>query len=290
MRVPYVLFESVPLRMTVQRYQRHHELAMFRHTLTSLAKGFESLLFPPSCGFCDTSEADDSLFLCTSCRESLKKIPQEICGQCGRSFPGVTSQPEGRCLSCLVRPKSYHRARYGVSYHGILREALLRFKFYGALYLGRPLSAILIEAFHKYFQISEFDLIVAVPMHRRRLVERGYNQALILAERLAQSTGIPLDRTCLNKIKDTKPQVGLSRAERITNIRNSFEVESPERIANKRVLVIDDVATTGTTIEEVSNILRITGTQRVDALVLALRDQKLETSERISPLLPSDSL
>lgn len=246
---------------------------MLKDGLRSLAAGFAALLFPPVCSFCEALDVDARLSLCGSCLDALKELPGTICPVCGRPFPGLRSGTEVPCLSCLAHPRQYVRARYAVFYDGLLREALLRFKFRGALYLSRTLSAILTEAFHRHFQAGEFDLIVPVPMHRRRLLERGYNQSLVLAERLAKSTGIVLDRTCFAKTKDTKPQVGLSRSERVTNVRGSFGVKQIERIAGKRVLVIDDVATTGTTIEETSRTLRKAGAWSVDALVLALRGQ-----------------
>jgi ComF family protein len=255
---------------------------MLKDGLRSLAAAFAALLFPPVCSFCDSADVDEVLSLCGSCRDALKQLPDRICGQCGRPFSGVTCSPDAICLSCLAHPPWYSRARYAVLYDGVLRDALIRFKFHGALYLSRTLAAILTAAFARHFRSGEFDVVVPVPVHPNRLVERGYNQALILAQRISTTTGIPLDRTCLEKTRDTKPQVGLSRAARVANLRGSFGVRLTGRVAEKRILVIDDVATTGTTIEETAKTLRNAGAKQVDALVLALRSGGPEGARQTS--------
>jgi ComF family protein len=152
-----------------------------------------------------------------------------------------------------------------------LRDSLVRFKFYGALHLGRTLSEILIRAFHRYFDPTHYDLIIPIPIHRKRLTVRGFNQALLLAERLSSHTGIPVDRTTFRKTLDTPPQVGLSRHERVKNLRGSFAVSNPARIRDRRILLVDDVITTGSTIAEAAGTLKRGKASSVSALVLALR-------------------
>jgi ComF family protein len=147
----------------------------------------------------------------------------------------------------------------------------LRFKFAGFLYAGRALSDLLLETFEKHFEAEDFDRIVPIPIHDRRLAARGFNQAVILVERVAFATGIPFDRFTFRKMRDTRPQVGLSRRERIANLKGSFGVAHKEQVQGRRILLIDDVATTGSTIQEASRTLLKAGAVRVDALVLALR-------------------
>ncbi len=147
----------------------------------------------------------------------------------------------------------------------------LRFKFAGALHVATALSQILIEAFRRHFQPADFDLIVPVPIHRRRLIHRGFNQVVVLAEKLSQDTGIPLDRTSFKKIKDTPPQVGLTRPARVKNLRGSFGIQRSNRIRGRKVLLVDDVATTGSTIAEAAKTIMRGGAARVDVLVLAVR-------------------
>jgi ComF family protein len=148
---------------------------------------------------------------------------------------------------------------------------LVKFKYYQTLSISRPLAHILMEAFHRYFTPDQFDLIVPIPISKRRLLMRGFNQSAILARALSAHTGIPVGLTHLRKVKETLPQVGLPRTERVANIGNSFGVSRSDRIQGRRVLLVDDVATTGATIGEAALTLKRAKAAAVDALVLAFR-------------------
>jgi ComF family protein len=244
---------------------------IFQHSLACLSRALSSLFFPPVCVFCTAALEDTDTSLCESCTESLRIIPDTVCGQCGMPVPGLLSKTEGVCGRCLAHPPRYERARYAVEYTGPLRDTLIRFKFSGVLHAGKGLGEVLLSAFCRYFAPGEFDVILPVPLHRNRLAVRGFNQVVVLGEQLSSTTGIPLDRTSFRKIKDTPPQVGLSRSERINNLRGSFGISRPERIRGKSVLLIDDVATTGSTIAEAAKIIARAKASRVTVLVLALR-------------------
>jgi len=131
----------------------------------------------------------------------------------------------------------------------------------------------MIETFDRHFEPHEFELIVPVPIHPKRLLQRGFNQTVVMAERLSVASGIPLDRRSLRKIKDTPPQVGLPRPERIKNLKGSFGVRRSDRIRDSRVLIVDDVATTGSTIREASKTVMRARAASADVLVLTLRPE-----------------
>lgn len=230
------------------------------------------LFFPPVCGFCEAALREADSFLCDNCRDSVERVNEPVCVQCGLPFPGLAVAGAGRCGRCLTDPPPYDRARYALYYQGAVREALVRFKFAGALHIAFPLSQILSEAFRRHFQLVDLDFMVPVPIHRTRLIHRGFNQVVELAKRLSRDTGIPLDRTSLKKIKDTPPQVGLPRTARVRNLRGSFGIHHSNRIRGRKVLLVDDVATTGSTIAEAARTLMRGGAARVDALVLAVRE------------------
>ncbi len=244
---------------------------LFQHSLSCLSRSFSSLFFPPVCGFCGCALEDPDTVLCEGCADSLRIIHEDVCRQCGIPVPGLPSGADGLCGRCLTHPGRYERARYGVEYTGPLRDALIRFKFSGALHTGKGLGEILVGAFHRNFAPEEFDVILPVPLYPTRLAARGFNQVVVLAERLSPATGIPLDRTSFKKIRDTPPQVGLPRTERVKNLRGSFRVSRPDRIRERSVLLIDDVATTGSTVAEAAKTIARAGASRVTALVLALR-------------------
>jgi len=242
-----------------------------RDDLAFFGTSLSNLFFPPVCAICNSAKPQSNSAMCPTCQEAVEPIEPPFCFQCGLPFRGLLNSHSQLCGRCLTDPPLYFSARYGVRYQSELRNALIRFKFYGDLHAGRALSELLIHAFCRHFEAKEFSLIVPVPIHRRRLIQRGFNQTVIMAEKLSGATGIPLDRTSLQKIKDTLPQVGLPRLERIKNVKGSFGVRNASRIRDARVLIVDDVATTGSTINEAAKTLIRGGAARVDALVLALR-------------------
>ncbi|MBM4329177.1 MAG: ComF family protein [Deltaproteobacteria bacterium] len=246
---------------------------MFQGDLSALKDAFCDLFFPPSCAFCGRATMDGTFLrgICETCSESILPIEPPICQRCGLSFPGLNDRAAEICGHCLADPPPYERARFGVRYDGELRRALVRFKYYRMLSLSGVLGGILIEAFHRHFTPGQFDLIIPIPISKRRLLIRGFNQSAILARLLSAHTGISADLTRLRKVKETLPQVGLPRSERVANIRNSFGVSRPRRIQGRRVLLVDDVATTGATIAEAARTLQRAKAASVDALVLAFR-------------------
>ncbi|MBI5250993.1 MAG: ComF family protein [Desulfomonile tiedjei] len=238
--------------------------------LSSFKNALSDLFFPPTCPFCDSPDVDSGAWLCYDCTDSISKIEEPFCSQCGLPLP--ENNPDGAlfCGQCLIATPAYHRARYGVKYKGTLREGLKRFKYGGALHATDALSGILIEAYRRHYEHDEFDLILPIPIHRKKLWERGFNQVIVLTEKLSRHVGIPMNRTCLRKSVNTPPQAGLTRHERLSNLRGSFIVSRPDAIKDKRLLLVDDVATTGSTITEAARTIRKAGAARVDALVLAL--------------------
>jgi ComF family protein len=248
------------------------------------------LFFPPVCAFCEAPVDGSDASLCDACCDSLDAVSEPICAQCGLPVPGLAALGSGSCGRCLADPPRYDRARYAVHYQGAVRDALLRFKFAGALHVAKALSQILIEAFRRNFHHPDFDLIVPVPIHRKRLVHRGFNQVVVLAEKLSQDTGIPLDRTSFKKTKDTPPQVGLTRPARVKNLRGSFGIQRSNRIRGRKVLLVDDVATTGSTIAEAAKTIMRGGAARVDVLVLAVRMEVSRPAEYHATQATSEKL
>jgi len=125
------------------------------------------------------------------------------------------------------------------------------------------------DGLQRYWGVSSFDLLMPVPLHGRRLRERGFNQSLLLATEISHKTGIPCEKRLLQKIKPTVPQIHLSGEEREKEIKGAFRVVHDDRIQKKVILLIDDVFTTGATVNECSKILLASGAHRVDVLTLA---------------------
>jgi ComF family protein len=155
-------------------------------------------------------------------------------------------------------------------YEGVLRTAIHRFKFKKRKRLAEPLGILLVSylSHNPAMDAQEMDVIVPVPLHARRLRERGFNQAEMLGRVLSRYFGIPTV-PALQRIRDTKAQFDLPRSERIKNVAAAFKIVDPRAVYNKRVLLLDDIYTTGATIAECSKALKIAGAKRVEVLTLS---------------------
>ena len=154
-------------------------------------------------------------------------------------------------------------------FEGSLQEAIHRWKYEGKTYLTPFFAEWMAEGLNRYWERGSLDLLIPVPLHARRLRERGFNQALLLVKDLSRRTGIPYHKTILQKKKSTIPQVNLSGAEREKGVRGSFEVIEREELEAKSILLVDDVYTTGATVNECSKMLLTAGAARVDVFTLA---------------------
>jgi ComF family protein len=143
------------------------------------------------------------------------------------------------------------------------------FKYNARINLAKPLSQLMINFTNNYLKPGKFDIILPVPLHRNRLRERGFNQSELLAKNLARSTNMPIEPKALRRIKPTIAQAGLSRAKRFANLKAAFRVDKSSAVAGKKLLLIDDVFTTGSTLGECAKALLKAKAESVDALVLA---------------------
>jgi len=225
--------------------------------------------FPPQCPFCGRVLGGSAANRpCPLCLAQIKLFDHPRCPCCGLGF--VTEQGEDHlCAGCLTEERYFTTARAIGPYEGLMKEAIPRFKYHGAIRLAKPLGLLLAEYQDPDFPFSEFDLILAVPLHRRRLRQRGFNQATLLARRVSRAHSIPLDSTSLLRTRFTEPQTQLSGPERLKNIRGAFKVFRPEIIVGKHILLIDDVFTTGATVQECAKVLLKGRAKQVDVLTLA---------------------
>ena len=166
------------------------------------------------------------------------------------------------CGQCLKKPPPFSKVlNYGL-YEGVLAEAINHLKFYGIKRLAKPLGRLLLN-----LEFSGTDGLVPVPLSIKRLRERGFNQSLLIARVVSRKFQVPLLMDSLLKIKETPPQIGLSAKERLLNLRNAFEVRGD--VKGRRLLLIDDVMTTGATVTECSKQLIKAGSKEVIVLTLA---------------------
>ncbi len=215
------------------------------------------MLFPPRCVSC----RELGSLLCAKCREKFELVEPPLCPHCGRP------RSNGRlCPLCQRDPLQIDGVRSVAYFDGTLREAIHHFKYYNRQALAIPLGKLM----GNYWEKSPLpaEIIVPVPLHPHRLRERGYNQAALLARELGQSTGLPVAENGLVRMRATRPQVELNAQERKENVSDAFHCSSTE-LKGKRVLLIDDVCTTGATLEACSIALRQVGARSVWGFTLA---------------------
>ena len=227
-------------------------------------------LFPMSCFSCGEALLDNTVpYFCEPCWGTISVLPAPKCPRCHLPFSSastLTHSPQHLCGQCRQHPPAYTKACTPYAYHGVLKDAISQFKYHGKVRLAQPLAGLLASAWDLP---RTLDGIIAVPLHPTRLREREYNQSLLLAERLSQYLETPLLWNVLIRTHHTVPQTTLKRAARLKNLRKSFAVTRQEEISGKQVLLVDDVFTTGTTINECAKTLRKAGAAQVFVGTLA---------------------
>lgn len=215
------------------------------------------LIYPPCCGGCGSKGAR----WCGRCQASMRVIQPPLCRRCGRRL-----EASDLCISCERRAPPFAALRSWADFEGPLRKAIHRLKYKRDISLGDNLSRPLIGFLNSL--AWEIDVIVPVPLGVARLKERGYNQAALIARPVALGTGRAYRPKVLSRVRETKTQVGLSIAERRRNVGGAFRAER-EGVVGKNVLLIDDVVTTGSTMEACAAALLEAGAAEVYGLSLA---------------------
>ena len=222
---------------------------------------------PPTAHPIDFSAAMAPHF-CLRCRGRWTAVASPMCSRCGLVFKSREGE-DHLCGRCLDRPGAFTRARAAGIYDNTLKAAIHALKFKDKVSLANPLGRVLFDTFLQYWTVGEIDVVAPVPLHRQRFRQRGFNQAYLLVRRWALPEETVIIRDLLVRTRATAPQTGLDRQQRRINIRNAFSVNRRCQTAGKRVLLVDDVLTTGATVDACSNALMRDGAERVDVLTLA---------------------
>jgi len=224
--------------------------------------------FPPLCNACRTYIPEAGpLHICPACRERMTPIAAPLCRLCGLPFTGIGE--DHTCGGCSTSQHQYDAARAALVYDEACRDLIHAFKYRNKTHLRRPLALLTIEGLAEFVRLRAAELIVPVPLHRKKLRSRGFNQSVLLSEIFSSHWGIPLERHNLGRIRWTEPQVNLSAADRKANVKGAFSVRNPERVRGRRVLLVDDVLTTGSTVEECARMLKGAGADEVTVITVA---------------------
>lgn len=216
------------------------------------------LLFPPRCPACREILEGRSAF-CRPCRESFVELPAKRCRLCGE--PDVDL-----CDHCHDQAPSFERADAAFLHGGALAETIHRLKYEDCSQLARHLSRLVLDAARPHLEWC--TLVAPIPLHSSRLRNRGYDQALLLARPLAKAAGRRLEPRAVRRLRHTAPQVGRDRLARSRNVAGAF-VAVPQKCAGQRVLLVDDVLTTGATAGEAARALLVAGAAAVRVFTIA---------------------
>ena len=219
-------------------------------------------LFPETCPVCHESASDHTTApICTGCWDSIRPYEGPRCDKCGIPLDSDSSMT---CGECIKDEPAYRSVRSFGLYRGPLRKSINLLKYHNTKRLSKPLSEIILS-----MDIPRADAVIPVPLYKDRLRQREFNQSALLAKYTAKNTGMSLLVDCLIKLKDTRPQVGLTSRERRRNMKNAFGVEKKDLIKGKDILLVDDVITTGATVRECSRVLKKAGAGNIYVMALA---------------------
>jgi len=226
-----------------------------------------SLFYPPVCPVCSASVAADK-YLCDDCDAKAPRIARPFCAKCSEPFTGAITGVFD-CANCAHRILHFETAVAVYRSRGIVRNVILDFKYGRQMHLRHLVGRWLIAALDdERLRGVEFDLLVPVPLHPARERERGFNQAALLAELLSVRMSVP-SKPLLQRIRFTTTQTAFDRAERMENLRGAFRLRKRADVRDLRVLLIDDVLTTGSTLSECARVLKEAGAYSVRAATAA---------------------
>lgn len=205
-----------------------------------------NFLFPPACSVCGKL---DKNWLCPKCQKRVEKLEK----------------------SCVVEieNKKYEKLLYLFQYESLIRKLILRYKFSNKAYLNHFFANEIVKNEKNRALLKQYDLILPVPMHKKKMQKRGYNQTELVANELEKSLGIPARKDILQKVVNTITQSKLGGKARQSNILHAFFIQNDIEVEDKKIILLDDIYTTGSTSEECSRILKEAGAKEILVLVLA---------------------
>jgi ComF family protein len=234
----------------------------------ALLRGFLDLVYPRACAACGRGVASEPGHICWECRAAFRFIEDDFCEHCGDPVDGMAGR-SFKCSACVDHRPAFDRARSAIRYRGPARRALQAFKYEQAPHLGADFAPFLTGCVRAEFQRIPLDSVTFVPLHAKRERERTYNQSRLLAQRLARDLALPLVDRCLVRVRATATQTDLTAAARRRNVRGAFQARERAWVQGRRFLLVDDVMTTGATVDECARVLKGAGAAGVFVATVA---------------------
>lgn len=232
--------------------------------LHDIIKKSSALIYPKVCLHCNDA-GHNGMDLCKRCHERLPWV-KYACSRCALALPNTDASA---CGACSNRELHFDQAYAPFQFDGFIRDAVYQFKFNHKLNQGKLLAQLLLQ-FIKYKQLDTPEIIIPVPLHKKRLRKRGYNQALELARTVRSEINSDLVYKEIYRNRDTSVQMELPAKQRHKNVKDAFSlIEDSTILKNRHVCIMDDVMTTGNTVNEVAKCLRNAGVRRIDVWCVA---------------------
>lgn len=251
--------------------RKQDKVTFFTQIVTILKRAVEGL-YPPCCPFCDNQlkAAEKASGVCRKCQRQLVYITDAHCCKCGKPLENERTE---YCYDCSRRRHNYEQARALLSYQGVVRGALYRFKSSNrreyVTFFGNEICKIL----GFWIRNCQADYLIPIPLTKEKERMRGYNQAQILARVISLQTGIPCKENVLVKQTETQAQKGLDARQRQKNLEQAFGIKAQRerfQLTGKRIILVDDIYTTGATVDAAAAVLRQAGVLKIYVLTVAI--------------------
>lgn len=226
------------------------------------------LLYPRNCVRCGAPSPEPMKHLCWDCLSDTPKVEPPFCAICGDPVAGDI-QHDYACFACARETPAFDRARSAVRYEGAVGDALRALKYGNALWVVQDMAELLLACVRAEYPGQSFDLVTAVPLHPARRRERGFNQSALLGGAIARRLRVPFREGLVRRVRPTDTQTGLTAPQRTANVCGAFRVGLLARPAGRRILLVDDVMTTGATVNACAKALKKGGAAEVYVVTVA---------------------
>lgn len=227
--------------------------------MIKIIKRLIDFIYPRRCPICHEIVGINEGLSCIKCREKLVYVKEPYCMKCGKP---LKDDEKEYCIMCLTNKYNFNEGRSTFVYDDTMRFSIYRFKYGDRPEYAEFYSKEIYKKYKRKIKDWNADMIIPVPLHKSRLVKRGFNQAYLIAKELSKLSGIPVDENYLIRDKKTSAQKSLNASERANNIKNAFKIKK-NKVKLKSVILIDDIYTTGATVNEISRVLKDNGVSNV---------------------------
>lgn len=226
------------------------------------------ILYPRRCIGCGVSSPETFRYICWDCWSDSARVESPFCDLCGDPVSGAIDH-DFICYTCSFEKPAFDGARSAARYDGVVGEALRQLKYEQALWLAPDIAKLLKNCIRAEYPSLQFDLLVPVPLHHVRRRHRGYNQSEVLARELGRQLGCQSDPGILRRIRPTMSQTNLTAKERLSNVNKAFKYRREQRLVGRGILLVDDVMTTGATVNACAKALKRGGATSVHVITAA---------------------